>query len=1142
MSNGRPKKRQRLPNTSYHDSVPLDDAFDHIHAREGRLRRVGDSVRTAPLPRTTLIADVTWNGLSSWTPPDDANYALDSTPDVYNEMLEANVMDQEPPTVDKPAKKKRSQVSKRPHVTWMEQHRETYLDEMLRWEGRADASSQKECPDCILRSTNPRGAAEYRCEDCFIPDLTCASCCVKRHKLNPFHRIEKWTGSTFTKTSLKTLGLKVQLNHMGMFCSNPIPCHSSMLVLHTNGIHEVAIQYCGCNRAIAIHLQLLRRRLYPSSQINPKNCVSFDLLRLLHHLALATKASTYDFYRGLEKSTDGVGVNTPKSRYRALLRSALQWRHLKLLKRGGRGNDPSGVQGTQNGELAIRCPSCPWPGVNLVDDWDKAPQSMKFLYMVFVCMDANFRLKNQLVSNYSQDPGLGIGWAYMVPRKPYEKYVLSKATDDDISTCVGFQALAKANTRYSVGLRYTGTNATVCGRSEMIFPLGVGNLHKGERYSNMDYIFGSVLRLLLVALVLISYDVACQWFVHLLTRMKNDWPDEIKPDRAIKLIPAIPKLHYSMHEGAGHEVYSLNLIPGAGLSDCECPERVWAPHNPLGNSTKTQGPGSRHDVLDDHFNFWNWSKYIGMGTTLLRKYKAAVAERNVQSEGHRGLTAILDSGQVKIWEKMCEDWENDEAYPKKKKNPYYVEGMYLSEVQVKKALATEEEERLKSGGVSLHNTSAATFIGLGLEIEEFQRRLHRMAKDVTSRLATTKEGNLTEQRNVLRTKIRVWEQLLPIYMPGSLQYINDHAVDSQPSPEAATATKPSEDPKASPDAAPATKSSKNPQPVPDAPAATKSSTNQSHQPEDLCVYLPSRIAPSERARVCRDGLLQIEERLRVGQCNDSLEGLRQVLRLKTRMIQFKNKNIRGQRDGTRSRAVIDRVHDRARAAAAKYRAARDALYRLRGAGDWEKTFRVLEDKDIRGYRDPDRLQPKKARKGVLEDDQVAPSPDVENDVEFTLFNETRKRRDGTGETRRTLSWIWMTDQTLPVSENTDELLRVEWAKSRARAARAREEVMLLQEEMRRVLKYLEWRAMWWRQRASLRQGLTAELAEGIQAYAKCQADIQDTLATHFKKLWEAPLPTHEGQSVQSTSADDSSDEDDTDVPPGDNIDEHEDEH
>jgi len=53
--------------------------------------------------------------------------------------------------------------------------------------------------------------------------------------------------------------------------------------------------------------------------------------------------------------------------------------------------------------------------------------------MLFLCMDTNFRLKNQIVSNYSQDPGLGMGWAYMVPREEYEKYVLSQAGDGDVS-------------------------------------------------------------------------------------------------------------------------------------------------------------------------------------------------------------------------------------------------------------------------------------------------------------------------------------------------------------------------------------------------------------------------------------------------------------------------------------------------------------------------------------------------------------------------------------------------------------------------------------------------------------------------------------------------------------------------------------
>ena len=58
---------------------------------------------------------------------------------------------------------------------------------------------------------------------------------------------------------------------------------------------------------------------------------------------------------------------------------------------------------------------------------------LSFLYMMFIAIDANFRLKNQLVSNYSQDPRLGIGWAYMLPREEYEGYVLLRAKDEDVT-------------------------------------------------------------------------------------------------------------------------------------------------------------------------------------------------------------------------------------------------------------------------------------------------------------------------------------------------------------------------------------------------------------------------------------------------------------------------------------------------------------------------------------------------------------------------------------------------------------------------------------------------------------------------------------------------------------------------------------
>jgi hypothetical protein len=94
-------------------------------------------------------------------------------------------------------------------------------------------------------------------------------------------------------------------------------------------------------------------------------------------MALSTKSSTYDFYRALEKETNNTGMDVPKSRYRALLWMNMQWRHLKSLKRGGRGHAESGVLGTANGELAIMCPSCLRPGVNLPPGWEEVEECMK---------------------------------------------------------------------------------------------------------------------------------------------------------------------------------------------------------------------------------------------------------------------------------------------------------------------------------------------------------------------------------------------------------------------------------------------------------------------------------------------------------------------------------------------------------------------------------------------------------------------------------------------------------------------------------------------------------------------------------------------------------------------------------------------
>jgi hypothetical protein len=113
MANPQPTKRQRPDaGTFYHDPVPLlNDEFDFntIHSHEGRLKRVGRGIRTAALPRDTHHG-TSWNSVYSWNPPDDPEFVLDPNRDLYEDLVEGDVME-ELPSPDIPSKKNRSRVS-----------------------------------------------------------------------------------------------------------------------------------------------------------------------------------------------------------------------------------------------------------------------------------------------------------------------------------------------------------------------------------------------------------------------------------------------------------------------------------------------------------------------------------------------------------------------------------------------------------------------------------------------------------------------------------------------------------------------------------------------------------------------------------------------------------------------------------------------------------------------------------------------------------------------------------------------------------------------------------------------------------------------------------------------------------------------
>ncbi|SJL15739.1 uncharacterized protein ARMOST_19244 [Armillaria ostoyae] len=80
--------------------------------------------------------------------------------------------------------------------------------------------------------------------------------------------------------------------------------------------------------------------------------------------------------------------------------------------------------------------------------------------------------------------------------------------------------------------------------------------------------------------------------------------------------------------------------------------------------------------------------------------------------------------------------------------------------------------------------------------------------------------------------------------------------------------------------------------------------------------------------------------------------------------------------------------------------------------------------------------------------------------------------------------------------------------------------------MRRVLKFLAWKADWWEARRVAREVAGNDrLAEGLFAYAHEQANLQCQLKDKFEVLWKMPLEDMDREIEAESDADEEDSED-----------------
>ncbi|KAF7377333.1 CxC2 domain-containing protein [Mycena sanguinolenta] len=929
--------------------------------------------------------------------------------------------------------------SDRPLNMWAQYDQETFLDELVRCEGQGDYHGQKRCAEC-----RGWGTQAHRCEECFTGALFCTPCLVSIHADNPLHFVQTWNGTFFERNTLRSLGLRIQLGHLrGEACPGTLArgaeetSKTSFCIVHTNGIHEVALDFCTCGKAQSHTVQLLRAHMYPATTLRPSSAASFGVLRKFHMHSFKSKCSAYEFYNALARETNNSGNFQRRGIFLRMIR---EWRNLQMLKRSARAHIPEGVRDIEAGACALLCPACPQPGKNLpVDgDWKSVPFLKRFLYALFLAIDANFRLKRKQVSSEEADPGLNNGAAFFSEK----------------SRCVSHDAVNQPD-RDSRDTASSGISTVDCARHNMKRPNGVGDLQKGERYINMDYMLWKSLAGYddLIQLI-VSYDIICQWSINIWCCLAEYKP-ELKERAGTGYrywVWLIPKFHLPAHIEACNILYSFDLSPYVAQTDGEAPERGWANANPLAASTREMGPGARRDILDDHFNDWNHKKIVALGRVMLERIQKAVAQMMEKQEDLVETEASLPCENMENWTTAIELWEHDPKNP----NPFDVKEKHATLQAVRKRIAEETKDAVEGDRADdvRRDLHVSEMLAMGMQLESQQRDLASDSAALKTDASDGQKTTLLECGNKLRRKIANWVRMQTEFQPDIARLRERDNLARAES------------------------------------ARTQPTVGVSV--EALELWLPSKQARTPGV-VVKQSHARYEFDMREARAYEALEEIRRLLLVRTHHYKFKDRNVSGVSGHTWSRQAIAVLDERIRREAGEYRAACRALASLAprlGETRWSLILKELAPKDIRGmprglFSEPDKKRRKKKKRSHQEQDE-------QELVE--------------------MSWIWSTGLTslaaaASTSEEatvkaTNESLRVEWAKTRARAHWWTEEVDLLEEEMQRILVFLQWRADWWWEQEDRRVVDEVEMKEGFAAYAERQAAIQEEMKARFTNDWK----------------------------------------
>ncbi|KAF8198817.1 hypothetical protein K438DRAFT_1759468 [Mycena galopus ATCC 62051] len=492
-------------------------------------------------------------------------------------------------------------------------------------------------------------------------------------------------------------------------------CTQCILVMHTHHpTHFVELQELG----LRVQLGHPPGVICQYRQATAHNFVL--TLRLFQTLSCLGKLTAYDFLRGLEKCTNHDGLDKLPDRHKPFMHIIRQWHEVKRQKRAKRGHYASGVRGTQQGELVLA-----------YTNWENAPAVYRR------------QLQSTTPTGRMHQQFIGCPTKVFRPRRPtlswgLQTHIAKHVDEAEISNCSGFKAMFQANAKP---------------------PRDYGPWVSGVQ-CKMDFVLLSTLIAFRLLWLIISYDIACQYTINIWMRMS------VIPER-MQLKLALSNVWWKVlnfHLPDHHN----DVIPPSLSIGCRAPgSRIEKLLSRTGLS-----PTGRRAQQD------SWARDRVRLLAMYRVLPKRLAVAMIEAAAHKAMLDTFTKGledenpeQVKVWRALVDMWESKQ-HGAGVKSPFKGEEEVTTLHDIQLKIAKEELTRTETGNEVGREHTSGSFISLGLEIEDAQRKL---TVDVSTIKDPTAMQTLafTKRRTALLKRIQKFRQIQTWYMPALCNVLSE---------------------------------------------------------------------------------------------------------------------------------------------------------------------------------------------------------------------------------------------------------------------------------------------------------------------------------------------------------------------------------